>query len=130
QPGRPPRRRARAATPARPRPRPSVRRGSSGTRRARAERRQGASGSGLGPDDDHAAAGVAPFELAWCLRRATVDLDPLDVVGWRMPSEIRRRLYTVDEILGVTTGRRPHHLRDAIVRQAYLLHPAHHDQDV
>src|SRR3989441_1033269 len=109
----------------------SRRRGRSPQQQTRgAGNRAAASGRGLGPDGDDAAAGVAPDELARCFGRAAVDLDALDVLRWCVAREVGRRLRTVEEVLRVTPWRRADHLGDAVVREADLLHPAYGDEDV
>src|SRR5207237_473183 len=75
-----------------------------------AGRRRPASGRGLGPDGDDAAAGVAALELAWGLRRAAVDLDPLHVLRRGEPREVGARLVPVEVILRVAARRRANHL--------------------
>src|SRR5205807_1337108 len=86
--------------------------------------------SGLRPDGDDAAAGVAPEELARRFRRAAVNLDALNVLGRRVAREVGRRLVAVEKILRVGARRRPDHLGDTRVRDAHLLHAAHRDQDI
>src|SRR5204862_7361589 len=82
------------------------------------------------PDGDDAAAGVAAFELAWGLRRASVNLHALHVPGGGETSEIGRRLPAVEVILRITPRWRAHHLRAAIVRQTHLLHASYCHQHV
>src|SRR5206468_1479325 len=86
--------------------------------------------SGLRPDGDDAAAGVAPEELARRFRRAAVNLDALNVLGRRVAREVGRRLVAVEKILRVAARRRPDHLCDTRVRDAHLLHASHRDQDI
>src|SRR3989442_8040490 len=88
------------------------------------------SGVGLRPDRDHAAPGVRSAELAGNLRAAAVDLDTLDVVRGRVASEVRRRFAPVQKVLRIASRRPPRHLRDAVVRDADLLHAPRPDEDV
>src|SRR5439155_3873926 len=93
-------------------------------------RPRGFSGVGLRPDRDHAAPGARAAELAGDLRAAAVDLDALDVVRRRVAREVGRRFPPVEKILWIASRRRPRHLRDAVVRDADLLHAAHRDEHV